>query len=330
MVHHRNRTRGAAEIPRCELRVRPCRWCRAACYGSDIDHAERHRAIRRVLVITLVLNLAVAAAKGLYGLAAGSLAVAADGLHSLFDGAGNLVALVVMHWAAQPPDEGHPYGHAKHEVAASAVVGMIIAATGLQVAWRAADALAQGRPPIEAPEIGVAILVGTLAVNIGVALYERRMSRRLRSPILLADAGHTASDVIVTLGVLVAFGASVAGVKWADAAGALIVVAVVFWVAWEVLSRNVGVLLDRAAVDAAAVQARAERVPGVLSCHRVRSHGPPGSVRVDLHIILRADLPLREAHRLAHEVEASIVDHFDDVIEVVVHTEPEGDEIEGL
>jgi len=70
-------------------------------------------AVRRVLWITLGLNILVCVIKAGVGFLTGSLAVLADSLHSLTDGANNVLGLVVTKWSAPPPDREHPYGHQK-------------------------------------------------------------------------------------------------------------------------------------------------------------------------------------------------------------------------
>jgi divalent metal cation (Fe/Co/Zn/Cd) transporter len=84
------------------------------------------RAVQRVVIGILVLNLAVAAAKAAYGAISGSLAVTSDALHSILDAASNVGALMVLRVAAAPPDAGHPYGHRKVEIVAAAMVGILI------------------------------------------------------------------------------------------------------------------------------------------------------------------------------------------------------------
>ena len=92
--------------------------------------STRMRSIRRVLWIVLVLNLAVAAAKYVYGAVTGSASMQADGIHSVFDSAGNVVGLVGIALASRPADEGHPYGHAKFETYASLVIGVLLLQIG--------------------------------------------------------------------------------------------------------------------------------------------------------------------------------------------------------
>ena len=95
--------------------------------------SERMRSIRRVLWVILVLNLAVAAAKYVYGLMSGSASMQADGIHSVFDSAGNVVGLVGIALAARPADDSHPYGHAKFETYASPRDRRAAASGGLEV-----------------------------------------------------------------------------------------------------------------------------------------------------------------------------------------------------
>ena len=95
--------------------------------------SERMRSIRRVLWVILVLNLAVAAAKYVYGLMSGSASMQADGIHSVFDSAGNVVGLVGIALAARPADDSHPYGHAKFETYASLVIGVLLLLAAFEV-----------------------------------------------------------------------------------------------------------------------------------------------------------------------------------------------------
>ena len=92
---------------------------------STID--ARRSAIARILWIILGLNLAVAAAKLVYGQIHGVLAISADGLHSLLDASSNVVGLIGAFIARRPPDWNHPYGHRKYETfAALAIAGLLL------------------------------------------------------------------------------------------------------------------------------------------------------------------------------------------------------------
>ena len=83
----------------------------------------------------------MALAKLVYGIISHSAAMEADGFHSLFDGASNVIGLVGMWFAARPADAGHPYGHAKFETVAAAVIGIMLAFAGYTVGKGAVDSL---------------------------------------------------------------------------------------------------------------------------------------------------------------------------------------------
>jgi cation diffusion facilitator family transporter len=283
---------------------------------------ERGRAVTRVLVVVLALNLAVAAAKAVVGLWLGSLAITSDAVHSIFDAGSNVLGLIVLRFASRPADPGHPYGHQKFEVVASAAIGIAVALVGLRFAWTAIDGLLLGTTLPRASSIGFITQGGTLVVNLFVARYEARRARALGSSFLLADAAHTASDVLVTAAVIVSYTGSYFGVAWADPVGALVVVGFIARVAWTILSPNLRVLTDGVVLDPAEVARVVTAVPGVVGCHRIRSRGNDTAAAVDLHIHVDGDLTLREAHDIASEVEAAIGRGFRSVLDVHVHVEP--------
>jgi cation diffusion facilitator family transporter len=282
-------------------------------------------AVQRVLVAVLVLNLLVAAAKAIGGVWLGSLAITSDAVHSVIDAGGNVLGLIVLRFAARPADPGHPYGHHKFEVLAAAAIGAVVAFVALRFAWGAIEALLVGRPAPVASPVGFAIEAVTLAVNLGVATYEARRARTLRSSFLAADAAHTASDVLVTGAVMLSYVGVYLGFGWADPVGALVVVGFIGKVAWTILAPNLRVLTDTVMIDPDAVKRVVTGVHGVVGCHRIRSRGSPGAVAVDLHIHVDGELSLREAHDIASAVEQAIDRNFADVTDVNVHVEPASD-----
>lgn len=291
---------------------------------------RRAREVQRVLVTILWLNLLVAAAKAAYGYVSGSLAVASDAAHSLLDGAGNVVGLVALRLAASPPDEGHPYGHRKIEILAATLIGIVIAVGSVRFGWAAVTALLGGHAAPAVGSAGFVVMGSTLVVNLVVATYEHRRGRALGSPLLVADAAHTASDVLVTLAVLGSLVGARAGAGWADPVGALVVIVVIARVAWRILYDNLGLLLDRALLDPGRVRDAVLSVPGVVSCHRVRSRGSEGAVHLDLHLLVDGDRPLREAHDVSHAVEDRLRATFPGLVDVTIHIEPHDEPEEGL
>jgi cation diffusion facilitator family transporter len=284
---------------------------------------DRARAVRRVIWITLVLNLAVAIAKIGYGSLAHALSIRADGFHSLTDSANNLVGLLGVWIASRPADEGHPYGHNKFEVIAAGVVGMSLLAMAFDVARGALLRLSGEPAPLpDIDERAFVVLLGTLAVNVGVALWEGARGRALGSPFLTSDATHTRSDVFVTSGVLLTVVLVRSGYVVVDVVAAFAIACFIAWAGIGVLRENLGYLADAVVLDPESVIAVACDVPGVASAHKVRTRGMPGRIYVDLHIQIAPHLTVVDGHRVTHWVIDAIKDRFSGVADVLVHTEP--------
>jgi cation diffusion facilitator family transporter len=284
---------------------------------------HRERDIRRVLWVVLVLNIAVALAKLLYGLFSHSVAMQADGIHSLFDGASNVVGLIGMWFASRPADQSHPYGHGKFETFTAAAIAAMLGVAGYTVARGAIDSL-QGQGEARVTIASFAIMIGTLTVNLGVTTWESREGRRLSSEVLVADARHTLSDVLVSSGVIISLILVKLGFEKADGVLALLVAVAIAYTAFSIL-RGVGRTLgDAARLPAADVEAAAAGIDGVVECHSVRTRGSENQVSVDLHLLVASDATIERGHEIAHAVEAELRARFVQVTDVVVHVEPAG------
>lgn len=277
-----------------------------------------------MLLWILALNVLVAVAKAMAGWLAGSLSMLADAAHSGFDSSSNLVGLVAVTFAAQAPDREHPYGHHRFEVLGAASIGVFLAVVVWGIVEGALERLSTPTA-VDASPLAFGVLLGTLIVNVFVATYERRMGEALKSPVLVADSQHTASDIFATLAVLAALVCARLGAPGADPVIALGIAAYVGWIALRLILGAANVLADRAAIAAEAVERVASSVPGVIDCHDIRTRGPEGAVFADLRVHVDPKLSIAAAHDISHAVEDALRKAFPDLLDIVVHVEP-GDE----
>lgn len=285
---------------------------------------ERNGAIVRVLLLVLVLNWVVSLAKLLLGYFTGALSVAADGVHSFFDGISNVIGIVGMSIAAKPPDSEHPYGHRKYEILATAGIALLLLLAIVRLVQAVWNRFEEPLAPTVEP-LSFVVMVGTLAVNIGVTRYETRQGRELDSMVLLADASHTKSDVFVSTTVIAGLLAVLSGFEFADPLVAIVVLIVIGRVAYKLLRPTIHALTDRALVDTPRIVQLAMSVPGVQSVHRVRTRGDASYIFLDMHIQLPDDLPIVEGHRLSHAVKGRIMAALPQVKDVIIHIEPAGE-----
>ncbi|MFB3764677.1 MAG: cation diffusion facilitator family transporter [Methanotrichaceae archaeon] len=277
--------------------------------------------VRRILIIIFIINIAVALAKGVYGILTNSLSMTADGLHSLFDSTSNIIGIIGIAQASKPPDKEHPYGHSKFETFASIGIAVLLFATCFQILEATINRFLNPSAP-EITTLSFAIMGVTLAINIGVSAYEYIIGRRLKSSILVADSMHTRSDVYASIGVLIGFFAVRMGYPLADPIIALVVTGLIVLTGLEIMKDSSGVLLDKAMIEESVIRRIAESVVGVCSSHRVRTHGTPGEIFVDLHIGVESSLSIDEAHKVGIEVENRIKENVAGVKDVIVHVEP--------
>lgn len=291
--------------------------------SARLEGGARDRAtlVRRVLVGLFFANLAVVIAKLLVGLAARSLAVLGDALHSSVDAVNNLLALVVVRVAARAPDEEHPYGHGKFEtLGALALVGFL-SITCFELARGAIEHLAGSHPPPVVSDLQLIILVAGLGVNGTVAWYERRRGIELQSELLVADADHTKSDVYISVGVIVGLLLARRGWWWADPAIALVIALLIVRVAYQITQRSVPILVDERAVPKDAIQTAAEGVSGVQRAYDIRSRGGSQVRYAEVTIAVDRNANVASAHAIADAVEQRLKRDLH-LNEVTVHIEP--------
>lgn len=291
-------------------------------YGLTHSAAsERAAQVRRVLLITLTLNLIISGAKVFYGYYISSVSITSDGYHSLFDSFSNVVGLIGIYHASHPPDKEHPYGHRKYETVFTIFIAVLMFMACVEIFKSVYEGLL-GRHEANITTQSFIVMLATLAVNIFVTLYEKRMAIRLESEYLLADVEHTKSDIYATVGVLAGLVFIKLGFPSADTIVGALVGLLVAKAGIDILKEATEILVDRTQADTAIIMETAGRVPGVIECHEVRTRGSKGHIFVDLHVLVNPSMTVGEAHRISDIVEEEIKKKLPEIIDVVVHIEP--------
>jgi cation diffusion facilitator family transporter len=282
--------------------------------------SPRDRAVKRTLGVVLVLNLGVTIAKLVVGWLTSSIAMMADGFHSLTDSAANVVGLIAMSVAQRPPDEDHPYGHRRFETLAALIIGALLALTAWEVLKSCVERLREGGAP-DATLTSFVVMGTTMVISWVVSTWERREAKRHRSELLHADSEHTRSDMLTSAAVLGSLVGARLGYSELDLVAAVLITLIIGRTAFRILKDNTMLLADTAMVSAEQIREVAMEVPGVISVHKIRSRGSALGGHADLHIQVRADLALDIAHEIGHQVSDQIRERFG-LPDVLVHVEP--------
>jgi cation diffusion facilitator family transporter len=283
---------------------------------------DRYSAVAKVLLLVLLLNLAVAFAKIAFGYATGAISILSDGFHSLTDAASNVVGLIGVRAAGQPPDRDHPYGHRKYETVAAAGVTVFLLLVVIEVLRNAFNNLTGRSQPLDISIASFVVMLVTVGINLAVVAYESREATRLSSEILLADAMQTRGDVWSSLTVIAALIGVRFGVPILDPLAALVVAGFIGHASYQIARTTTGILSDQIVISDADLERVVMSVPGVLGCHNIRTRGAADHVFLDLHVWMPPDLRLTEAHDLSHVVKDRLMASYPQIADAVIHIEP--------
>ncbi|MEP6622696.1 MAG: cation diffusion facilitator family transporter [bacterium] len=282
----------------------------------------RAKGVRRVLMVVLALNAISAAIKITVGARTGALTVLGAALESVLDMMSNAVAIFAVSVAARAPDDDHPYGHEKFETLGTLVIVVFLSITCFELLRQSLGELSGSYGPPTATSIDGLLLVSSLCVNFFVVAYERRRGRALASTMLLADAAHTASDILVTALAMGSLLLSRAGYLRADAALGVLVALIIAWSGYQILRESIPILVDASAVDAAHLAGIVRTIPGVIGVRAARSRRTAsGHLFAEVTILVDGATTVSAAHDFTDEVERAIARELG-TAEAIVHVEP--------
>lgn len=288
----------------------------------DIEIQEHYQRIRRILLLVLLLNWAVALAKIIYGFFSKCSSITADGFHSFSDGASNIIGLIGISLASQPKDRDHPYGHKKYETLFSLGIAAALFIVSLNLFKEGMNRLYH--PVI--PQIdfrSFLIMLVTLGLNLWVMRYEYKKGKILQSDILVSDSLHTRADILTSLSVIAALIAIKFGYPIVDPIVTLLIAFFILYTAYCIVKESSSVLCDTAVIlDVKKIVDVVLSVKGVRTCHKIRTRGRPDDIYIDLHVQVNPDMHMEEAHRISYEIEEAIKKNIPQVTDVVVHMEP--------
>lgn len=282
---------------------------------------EKFRKIQRVLIYALFLNLVVSFAKIVYGTLTGASSMIADGYHSLFDGISNVIGLAGSFIASHPPDSDHPYGHQKYETIASVFIALLLIFVGVEIFQNALNSfLISNKPKVTA--VSFLIVLGTMCINYLVTIYEYRQGQSLRSQVLIADSIHKKSDIYVSLSVIVSLVAIEFGFFIIDPIVSLMISFIIFRAGYRIIKESSRSLLDMSRIEEREIKELVIKIDGVKDCHRIRTRGSMGDIKVDMHLLVQSGMSLEDAHIISHRVSKTLREEHKDISDVIVHLEP--------
>ena len=286
------------------------------------------QAKKKITVIGGVVNLVLSILKIGFGWMGQSHALIADGFHSLSDLLTDGLVYYASHHGSQDADEEHPYGPARFETLATVILGAVLIAVAGAIVWDAISRFFND----ETLSYGWLILgVAALSIVSKEVLFHLTMktANDTHSALLTANAWHHRSDAISSLIVLVGVGLEMAGFRYFDSIAALIVGLMVVKIGFDLVLDASKELVDTA-LDADTVEQIKQiilGVTGVKELHFLRTRKMGEKALIDVHIIVNPLISVSEGHLISEAVRLSITNEMDNINEVMVHIDPEDDEV---
>src|SRR4030043_71078 len=290
---------------------------------EKLSSGERYLKIRWVLIYVLFLNWGVASAKLFYGWLILSASMSAEWFHSFSDGSSNIIGLIGIWIASRPIDETHPYGHKKYETLSSLGFSILLFLVCFNVVR---EGILRFLHPI-VPQVSASsffVMGATLAINIAVMIYEKKIGIALKSDLLISDALHTRADILTSSSVVVTLIGIKFGYPILDPIASLVIAGFIGYAAVNILKESSRVLSDGVAIPTREIESLVLSIRGVQECHQIRSRGRGDDIHIDLHVLVDPEMDGHRAHHLSFAIENKIKRDFGGVTDVVVHIEPLG------
>src|SRR5690554_3206489 len=291
------------------------------------DEAGRARGIRRAALVAILTNALLAMGQIAVGLLSNAFSLVADAAHTISDLFTDLLVLLAGRHGAEPADADHPYGHGRIETAATLILGGVLAAVGAGFLLAAAERLQHME---QAPPLHVAALYMAAATLIAKeALFRLTLaaSRRVREPLLEANAWHARSDAASSLVVAAGIGGSLAGYPFLEPLAAAVVGFLILrmglHLAWGALRELVDTGLPDEELER--IRATVRATPGVIDTHDLRTRRMADRVLCDTHVLVDPRITVSEGHRITDRVCRAVRSAHPAVRDVLVHVDAEDD-----
>jgi ferrous-iron efflux pump FieF len=224
-----------------------------------------------------------------------------------------------------PADREHRFGHGKAEPLAALGQSAFLVGSAVLLMFEAVRRLVSPAP-VQDPTAGIAVMVFSIIVTLGLVTYQRHVVRHTGSLAIGADELHYRSDLALNLGVIATL--AIGSLFRVPLLDPLFGGAVGLWIIYsaaKIARLSLVQLMDQELPDSerARVRAIAESHPDVTAVHDIRTRVAGPTAFIQLHLEMDAGITLLRAHEISDSVEAELQAAFPHA-EIMIHEDPEG------
>ena len=269
---------------------------------------DREKAIIKVSVTGILVNLLLVAFKAFVGLMANSIAIVLDAVNNLTDALSSVITIIGTKLAGKAANKKHPYGHGRIEYLTSTIIAVIVIAAGVLAAKESITKIIQ---PAETHYAYWSIIIIAVAVVVKFLLgrYFIRVGKDVKASALVASGQDASLDALVSLTTLIAAAIfilwHVSLEAYLGAIIALLLIRSGFLMLKETLSQILGERPDRE--KAMEVKSAVEKFPEVSGVFDLVLHSyGPDSLVGSLHIEVPDTMTADGIDRLEREISEKI------------------------
>lgn len=293
-------------------------------YGDTNNPNVRAKYGYLEAAVSIIGNTLLFLLKLTLGLFINSIALIADGVHSLSDVSTSGVVIFGFRIAKKQPDKEHPFGHGRAEYIATLVIAILLILVGFGFIQQSVERIINPEK-IAHQEYAIIISIVVLfsaVVKELMAKYSFIISKKINSDVLKADAWHHRSDAISSIGVAIGIIAARYGYPLFDPIFGVMVSIIIIYVGLKLIKTSsdflMGTELDKKTEDK--IIKITKSVNLVKDVHKMYLHDYGTSKVLTLHVEIQPGLTIEQAHEIADIVEKKIQDETS--FSTVVHLEP--------
>ena len=290
---------------------------------DQTNSSQDQKKINSITIWGMVSNIILAALKILAGSIVKSVALIADGIHSLSDLVTDVAVLVSSKAARRPADTSYPYGHGKIETIGTLLIGLILLIVGGGIGWSAVHSLYHGEKFFPGPTVVIVAFVSVVAKEL-LFQFTQKLAKQIHSSSLYANAWHHRSDALSSVAVLIGGGLSLVGFGFGDQIAGLVVCIMIIAVAGKILFDGIKELSEHA-IDRESIKIIEQTINNhqeVMLWHKLRTRKIGAELFIDVHIHVDPNLSVYESHKFTKEIEHEIQSKLSLPINILIHVEP--------
>jgi cation diffusion facilitator family transporter len=284
----------------------------------------RVKHANRAVIISIIGNIFLFLIKLILGIFINSISLIADSVHSLSDMFTSFIVYIGFKISVKPPDEKHPYGHGRVEYITTLLIAVILIFIGIGLIQQSYNKLSNMQGLINQNytlPIIIIVLLTALVKEI-MAIYSKKISKRIQSEVLEADSWHHRTDSLTSIGVAISIYLSSLGYYYFDSIFGFIISGVIIYVGINLIKSSSNFLIGQKPDEKIIKQIENivfinEEIENV---HNISIHDYGISKIITLHAKLDKNLSLDKAHNVADKIETDIEKQINCI--TVIHLEP--------